>query len=71
MIDIVESSMSQEEVDEGNSRLLESPPAAEAQPTQPSSASEGEGVASPSAAVQEGRLISLPCRYRQLVYHHV
>ena len=69
MIDIVESSMSQEEVDEENARLLESPPAAEAQPTQPSS--EGEGVASPSAAVQEGRLISLPCRYRQLVYHHV
>ena len=48
VIDIVESSISQEEVDEGNARLLESPPAAEAQPTQPSSASEGEGVASPS-----------------------
>ena len=57
--------MSQEEVDEENARLLESPPAAEAQPTQQ------EGVASPSAAVQEGRLISLPCRSRQLVYHHI
>ena len=68
--------MSQEEVDEENARLLESPPIAEAQPTQPTetvtaSASEGEGVASPSAAVKEGRLISFPSRSRQLVHHHI
>ena len=72
MIDIAESSLSQEEVDEENARLLESPPAAEAQATQPEqTASKGE-AASPSAAVREGTLIALTSRcrsrYRQLIH---